>query len=140
MRTNSRPAGGKEPQPSRCGPACAAPARQGCNGASIGLARLLRRMLKSTPGFRTARGRTEPMLPVAEAQRLVLQHARPLPPQTVPLTPPVQGLILAEDVTSDLDMPPYDKALMDGFAARAADLARGRAGVGGTEGGPAGPP
>ncbi len=66
------------------------------------------------------------MLPVAEAQRLVLQHARPLPPQTVPLTPAVQGLILAEDVTSDLDMPPYDKALMDGFAVRAADLSEGR--------------
>src|SRR5262249_50681488 len=33
---------------------------------------------------------------------------------------------LAEDVASDLDMPPYDKALMDGYAVRAADLAEGR--------------
>jgi molybdopterin molybdotransferase len=67
------------------------------------------------------------MLPVAEAQRLVLQQARPLPPEAVALGPPALGLILAEDVASDLDMPPYDKALMDGFAVRACDLTDGRA-------------
>ena len=31
------------------------------------------------------------------------------------------GSVLAEDVASDLDMPPFDKAMMDGYAARAAD-------------------
>ncbi len=63
---------------------------------------------------------------VAEAQALILQHARPLPPESMPLT---QGLgrILAEEVASDLDMPPFDKALMDGYAVRSADLADGRA-------------
>ncbi|MFW5707217.1 MAG: gephyrin-like molybdotransferase Glp [Bacteroidota bacterium] len=30
--------------------------------------------------------------------------------------------VLAEDVISDVDMPPFDKAAMDGFACRAADL------------------
>jgi molybdopterin molybdotransferase len=66
------------------------------------------------------------MLSVAEAQALVLQHARPLPPEVVPLAPAALGLVLAEDVASDLDMPPYDKAMMDGFAVRAADLPEGR--------------
>jgi molybdopterin molybdotransferase len=33
------------------------------------------------------------------------------------------GLILAEGVASDLDMPPYDKAMMDGYAVRSADVA-----------------
>jgi molybdopterin molybdotransferase len=66
------------------------------------------------------------MLSVAEAQRLVLEYARPLPPEAVALTTAALDLILAEDVTSDLDMPPYDKALMDGFAVRAADLPDGR--------------
>jgi molybdopterin molybdotransferase len=66
------------------------------------------------------------MLAVAEAQEIVLQHARPLPPEAVPLGPSALGLVLAEDVTSDLDMPPYDKALMDGYALRAADLSEGR--------------
>jgi molybdopterin molybdotransferase len=67
------------------------------------------------------------MLSVAEAQAVVLQHARPLPPEVLPLTPAALGLVLAEDVASDLDMPPYDKALMDGYAVRAADLPEGRA-------------
>jgi len=35
-------------------------------------------------------------------------------------------LVLAEDVVSDLDMPPWDKSLMDGYAVRAADLPEGR--------------
>jgi molybdopterin molybdotransferase len=66
------------------------------------------------------------MLPVSEAQTIVLRHARPLPPQEVPLGPSALGLVLAEDVASDLDMPPYDKAMMDGYAVRAADLPAGR--------------
>jgi molybdopterin molybdotransferase len=36
-------------------------------------------------------------------------------------------LTLAEDVVSDIDMPPYDKALMDGYAVRASDFANGSA-------------
>jgi molybdopterin molybdotransferase len=67
------------------------------------------------------------MLSVAEAQAIVVQHAHPLPPQALPLTPAVLGLVLAEDVVSDLDMPPYNKALMDGFAVRSSDLPEGRA-------------
>jgi molybdopterin molybdotransferase len=66
------------------------------------------------------------MLSVAEAQALVLQHASPLPPVPAPLSPAALGLVLAEEVVSDLDMPPYDKSLMDGFALRAGDLPDGR--------------
>jgi molybdopterin molybdotransferase len=66
------------------------------------------------------------MLSVAEAQAVVLQHARALPARTVPLDQAALGRVLAEDVASDLDMPPFDKALMDGFAVRAADLPEGR--------------
>src|SRR5579871_5941845 len=58
------------------------------------------------------------MLAVSEAQALVLQQAQPLPPETVPLSSDVLGRVLAEDVVSDLDMPPHDKALMDGYAVR----------------------
>ena len=50
----------------------------------------------------------------------------PLAPEAVPLTAAALGLVLAENVASDLDMPPYDKALMDGFAVRSADLPDGR--------------
>ena len=31
------------------------------------------------------------------------------------------GLALAEDIEADLDIPPFDKSVMDGFAIRAAD-------------------
>jgi molybdopterin molybdotransferase len=67
------------------------------------------------------------MLTVSEAQVIVLQQARPLPPETLPITAAAQGQVLAEDIISDLDMPPYDKALMDGFAVRTLDLPEGRA-------------
>src|SRR5437763_10553577 len=63
------------------------------------------------------------MLSVKEAQAKVLERVRPLKPQRLPLGPAMLGLILAEDVASDLDMPPYDKSLMDGYAVRSADRA-----------------
>jgi molybdopterin molybdotransferase len=66
------------------------------------------------------------MIRVAEAQAIVGQYACPLPPETAPLAPATLGLVLAEDVTSDIDMPPFDKALMDGFAVRSSDLVERR--------------
>ncbi len=65
------------------------------------------------------------MLTVTQAQKLVLAQARPLPATAMPLADAL-GLVLADDVRSDLDMPPYDKALMDGYAVRSADLPSGR--------------
>jgi molybdopterin molybdotransferase len=65
------------------------------------------------------------MLSVAEAQEIVLQHAKVLPPETVLVAPVVLGQFLAEQVTSDIDMPPYDKAMMDGYAVRSEDLPSG---------------
>ncbi len=51
---------------------------------------------------------------------------------TAPVTPRVQraplrdalGLRLAEPIASDRDHPPFDKALMDGFAVQSADVTR----------------
>src|SRR5262245_10287901 len=76
----------------------------------------------TTPWHR-ASPETSPILTVAQAQARVLEHAHPLP---ATLGPPQLGRVLAEDVASDLDVPPYDKALMDGYAVRAADLPDGR--------------
>jgi molybdopterin molybdotransferase len=66
------------------------------------------------------------MIGVSEAQALVLQHACPLPPEAMPLTHEALGLVLAEDAVSDLAMPPFDKAMMDGYAVRSVDLPEGR--------------
>ena len=61
------------------------------------------------------------MLSVAEATTIVLEHARALEPIVVPLGAAL-GSVLAEDVSSDLDMPPFDKSMMDGYAVRSADI------------------
>ena len=67
------------------------------------------------------------MLSVPEALKIVLAQVMPLPPEQAPLAPQSLGLVLAEDVVSDLNMPPFDKAMMDGFALRCADLRQGQA-------------
>ncbi len=65
------------------------------------------------------------MLSVNEARAEILRHTQALEAQTLPLGPALLGLVLAEDVASDLDMPPHDKAMMDGYAVRCADLVGG---------------
>lgn len=65
------------------------------------------------------------MLSVNEAQEKVLACVRPLGVLREAL-PRCLGLVLAEDVASDLDMPPYDKAMVDGYAVRSGDLREGR--------------
>jgi molybdopterin molybdotransferase len=60
------------------------------------------------------------MLTVEEALKLVAEKALPLTPRRVHLRD-AAGLVLAEDVASDINSPPYDKALMDGYAVRSVD-------------------
>jgi molybdopterin molybdotransferase len=74
----------------------------------------------SVPATSTAK------LSVAEAQAIVQQHVQPLPPEPMALTSALLGHVLAADVVSDLDMPPYNKAMMDGYAVRCADLPSGQ--------------
>lgn len=66
------------------------------------------------------------MIEVERALALVMQAARPLTPALAPIGDAL-GLVLAEDVPSRVDCPPFDKALMDGYAVVAADLAGGSA-------------
>ncbi len=53
------------------------------------------------------------------AFRAAVPHTA-LPPETVPLSEAL-GRVLAGDVASPRDVPPFDRALVDGFALRAAD-------------------
>jgi molybdopterin molybdotransferase len=66
------------------------------------------------------------MISVSDAQALVLLNTQPLAAETHPLASSLLGVVLAEDVVSDLEMPPYDKSLMDGFAVRSSDLPDGK--------------
>ena len=64
------------------------------------------------------------MISVEEARRLVLRNCRPK--SAVPAAASYSvGLILAEDVASDIDSPPFDKSMVDGYALRSADLVDG---------------
>ncbi|OGR66877.1 MAG: hypothetical protein A2081_03135 [Elusimicrobia bacterium GWC2_61_19] len=60
-----------------------------------------------------------------EAIKIVLKTARPLPPVRTRIEHAV-GRVLLEDIRSGLDMPPFDKSAVDGYAVRAADLAKNR--------------
>jgi len=60
------------------------------------------------------------MITREEALRRVLGTAWQLPPVAVALGH-AAGRVLAEDVPSDMDMPPFDKSSMDGYACRAVD-------------------
>ena len=52
---------------------------------------------------------------IQEARRRVLAEVRPLPAEDVPLDQAL-GRVLADDVTSPVDVPPFDASAMDGFA------------------------
>ena len=67
----------------------------------------------------------------SEAVQEILSRLAPLEErELVPLSQAV-GRVLAEAVRSDLDLPPFDKSAMDGFAVHSADFAA--AGEGGLE-------
>jgi len=62
------------------------------------------------------------MISLHEAEAIVLAQAWGLPVETVPLGDAL-GRVLAQDAVSDLDMPPWDKAAVDGYACRLAEAA-----------------
>lgn len=61
-------------------------------------------------------------LSVSEAQCLVLESVAALGTEEVKLERSL-GCVLAEDICSNRDQPPYDISAMDGYALRSADLA-----------------
>ncbi len=62
------------------------------------------------------------MIPVNDAIQIVLQQTSSLGSEAVPLSQ-VLNRILAEDIIADTDLPPFNRAQMDGYAVRAADVA-----------------
>jgi molybdopterin molybdotransferase len=64
------------------------------------------------------------MLTIEEALDAVLEQARPVPASRHPLER-AMGCVLSEDVAADLDLPPFDKSVVDGYAVRVSDLVLG---------------
>ena len=63
------------------------------------------------------------LMPVAEALARVLEHAAPLAPESAPLAH-AHGRVLARDLEALRTQPPADVSAMDGYAVRAADVAK----------------
>jgi molybdopterin molybdotransferase len=61
------------------------------------------------------------MIPIAKAFEIVLQQSPGPKAESVALDD-AMGRILAEDIIADTDLPPFDRAQMDGYAVRAADV------------------
>ncbi len=66
---------------------------------------------------------TQPTLSVAAARERLVSRLAPLPAESIPLARAL-GRVLAEDVVAGDDLPPFANASMDGYAVRAADLAK----------------
>src|SRR5438067_12752923 len=61
------------------------------------------------------------MISIAEAIKTVLQQTTNFGTESVALVDAVRR-ILAEDIVADSDLPPFDRAQMDGYAVQAADV------------------
>ena len=63
-----------------------------------------------------------PLLPVADAERLIVERVAPVGEcETVALRE-VMGRVLAEDVIAPVNVPSFDNSAVDGYAVRAANL------------------
>lgn len=66
------------------------------------------------------------MIPLEEAQELILGVVKTLPVQRVPLLEAV-GRVAAQDISSDINVSPFAHSAMDGFALRAEQIAQATA-------------
>ena len=71
------------------------------------------------------------MRSLEEHREAILAAVSPLVPVRLPLAECV-GLVLCEDITSDVDLPGFDNSAMDGYAVRAVDVAGAEAAVPGS--------
>jgi molybdopterin molybdotransferase len=62
------------------------------------------------------------LISLADAQRLVLERAKPLEAERVPIERGA-GRVLAEPAAAAVDLPPFPSSAMDGYALRSADTA-----------------
>ena len=64
----------------------------------------------------------EKLIPLEDAQSIVLSHVAPTDLVEIPVWQ-AAGFPLAEDAVADIDISPFANSAMDGYAVRAADLA-----------------
>ncbi|MFN2164866.1 MAG: molybdopterin molybdotransferase MoeA, partial [Anaerolineae bacterium] len=62
------------------------------------------------------------MISVEQALAEILRHVQPLEAERVAV-PDTLGRVLAQEIVSDINIPPFDNSAMDGYAVRASDIA-----------------
>ncbi len=75
--------------------------------------------MKRGDGFDIVTG----VIPVEEAQEIILQNIALSEEEVVPLAEAL-GRVLRQPIRADMDLPPFDRAMMDGYAVRAEDTAK----------------
>src|SRR5207344_1475841 len=80
--------------------------------------RTVYRLALRDPGDRESHA----MLTPTEALAEILARIEPSPALETASLARAAGRVLARDVASDLDVPPFEKSAMDGFAVRSADF------------------
>jgi molybdenum cofactor synthesis domain-containing protein len=60
------------------------------------------------------------MITVSEAFKIIKREAFSLEPETIDLENSI-GRVLAEEIVADMDLPPFDRSQMDGFAVKSVD-------------------
>ncbi|HEY2531863.1 MAG TPA: gephyrin-like molybdotransferase Glp [Xanthobacteraceae bacterium] len=63
-----------------------------------------------------------PLLPVADAERLIAQRVVPVDGLETVALREAAGRVLAEDMIAPVNVPPFDNSAVDGYAVRAGDL------------------
>ena len=63
-----------------------------------------------------------PLLPVAEAERLIAERVAPVDGRETVTLREALGRVLAENIIAPVDVPPFDNSAVDGFAVRGDDL------------------
>jgi molybdopterin molybdotransferase len=63
-----------------------------------------------------------PLLPVAEAERLIAERVAPVDGRETVTLREVLGRVLADDIVAPVNVPPFDNSAVDGFAVRGDDL------------------
>ena len=61
------------------------------------------------------------MIPISEALKIIRRETFPLLVETIELEAAVDR-VLAENIKADMDLPPFDRSQMDGFAVKNADV------------------
>ena len=64
-----------------------------------------------------------PLMPLADMEKLIAERVQPVAETEVVSLNDARGRVIAENIASLLDLPPFDNSAVDGYAVRHRDLA-----------------